>query len=137
MSGALGVGLAELKKIGEINAKRTAIAHRYLEALSGLGGMDLPGSPSYDHVHAWHLFVVKARSVDRKTLMQELAERNIGYGLHFPACHTLSFVKKLAGTVSLPVTEAAAERILSLPLFPSMDDGQVERVITAMKEIFA
>jgi UDP-4-amino-4-deoxy-L-arabinose-oxoglutarate aminotransferase len=69
--------------------------------------------------------------------MQELAERNIGYGLHFPACHTLSYVKRLVGKVDLPVTEEAAERILSIPLYPSMDDGQVERVITAIKEIFA
>jgi UDP-4-amino-4-deoxy-L-arabinose-oxoglutarate aminotransferase len=130
------MGIEQLKKIGEINAKRTAVAHRYLEALSGLNGLDLPGSPSYDHVHAWHLFVIKSRSVERKALMQELAERNIGYGLHFPACHTLSFVQKLFGKADLPVTEAAAERILSIPLYPSMDGGQVERVITAMKEIF-
>jgi UDP-4-amino-4-deoxy-L-arabinose-oxoglutarate aminotransferase len=131
------MGIEQLKKIGDINAKRTGIARRYLEALSGIKGLDLPGSPSYDHVHAWHLFVIKSRSIERKTLMQELAERNIGYGLHFPACHTLSFVKKLVGKVNLPVTEEAAERILSIPLYPSMDDAQVERVITAMKEIFA
>jgi UDP-4-amino-4-deoxy-L-arabinose-oxoglutarate aminotransferase len=131
------MGIEQLKKIGEINAKRTGIARRYLDALSGIKGLDVPGIPAYDHVHSWHLFVIKARSIERKALMQELAERNIGYGLHFPACHTLSYVKRLVGKVDLPATEETAERILSIPLYPSMDDGQVERVITAMKEIFA
>jgi UDP-4-amino-4-deoxy-L-arabinose-oxoglutarate aminotransferase len=131
------LGIVQLRKIGEINAKRTRIALRYLDALSGTKGLDLPGMPAYEHIHSWHLFVIKARSIDRKRLMQELAERNIGYGLHFPACHTLSYIRRLFGKVDLPVTEEAAERILSIPLYPSLEDDQVERVITALKEIFA
>ena len=131
------LGIAQLQKITEINARRTRIARRYLDALSFVGGLDLPGLPAYDHVHSWHLFVIKARSVERKTLMQELAEREIGYGLHFPACHTLSYVKRLIGRVDLPVTEEASGRILSIPLFPSMEDDQVDRVIAALREIFS
>ena len=130
------LGIVQLGKIGEINAHRTRIAERYLDALSRVKGLDLPGVPIYDHVHSWHLFVVKTRTVDRKILMQELAERGIGYGLHFPACHTLKYVKKLFGKIDLPETETASERILSIPLYPSMDDFQVDRVITALKEIF-
>jgi UDP-4-amino-4-deoxy-L-arabinose-oxoglutarate aminotransferase len=130
------LGIAQLRKIDEINARRTRIARHYLDALAGLKGIDLPGVPGYDHVHAWHLFVIKARSLDRKTLMAELAERSIGYGLHFPACHTLKYVQRLFGKTSLPRTEDAAGRILSIPLYPSMDETQVERVIAALREIF-
>jgi UDP-4-amino-4-deoxy-L-arabinose-oxoglutarate aminotransferase len=130
------LGIVQLKKIGEINAKRTGIARRYLQALSGVKGLDLPGVPLYDHVHSWHLFVIKARSLNRPTLMKELAERGIGYGLHFPACHRLAYVVKLFGKTDLPETEAAMERILSIPLYPSMDESQAGRVIGALKEIF-
>ncbi|HPR53624.1 MAG TPA: aminotransferase class I/II-fold pyridoxal phosphate-dependent enzyme [Deltaproteobacteria bacterium] len=129
------LGIVQLAKIGEINAKRTRIAKRYLDGLSNLKGLDLPGIPTYAHVHSWHLFVVKARSIGRAALMQELAERNIGYGLHFPACHALSYVREHLGTVSLPETEAAAESILSIPLYPSMEDSQIDRVILALREI--
>ncbi len=130
------LGIVQLNKINEINARRTHIALRYMEGLSQVKGLDLPGVPAYNHVHSWHLFVVKTRSVDRKMLMAELAERNIGYGLHFPACHTLKYIRKLSGKITLPETEAAAERILSLPLYPSLEEPQVNRVITALKEIF-
>ena len=130
------LGIVQLNKINEINTRRTRIAQSYLDGLSQVKGLDLPGVPAYNHVHSWHLFVVKARSVDSKILMAELAERNIGYGLHFPACHTLKYIKKLFGKTDLPETEAAAERILSIPLYPSLDESQVNRVITALKEIF-
>jgi UDP-4-amino-4-deoxy-L-arabinose-oxoglutarate aminotransferase len=131
------LGIVQLKKIKEINSRRTQIARQYLEGLSGIPGLDLPGLPTYDHVHSWHLFVIKARTIDRKTLMRELAERNIGYGLHFPACHKLTFIRRLYGEIRLPVTEDLSERILSIPLYPSMEDEQVDRVIAALKEIFA
>ncbi len=131
------LGLAQLKKIGEINGRHSRIAKKYLESLAGLKGLDLPGIPSYDHVHSWHLFIIKAAGVDRKVVMQELAERNIGYGLHFPACHSLSYIRKRFGDIDVPETQAAAGRVLSIPLYPSLDDGQADRVVLALKEIFA
>jgi UDP-4-amino-4-deoxy-L-arabinose-oxoglutarate aminotransferase len=74
-------------------------------------------------------------AMDRKDFMDALAEQNIGYGLHFPACHTLSYVKKLFGETDLPVTEDIARKIISLPIFPGMDDAQVERVIDVVRGI--
>lgn len=130
------LGIVQLNKINEINARRSRIAQSYLDGLSQVKGLDLPGVPAYNHVHSWHLFVVKTRSVERTILMAELAERNIGYGFHFPACHTLKYIKNLYGKITLPETEAAAERIISIPLFPSLDESQVNRIITALKEIF-
>ncbi len=130
------LGLAQLDKLDAINSRRAEIAKRYLEGLSGIPGLDLPGSPACEHVHSWHLFVVKARGMDRKLFMEGLAERNIGYGLHFPACHTLTCVREACGEVSLPVTEEVAKMILSLPLYPDMEEGQVGRVIAAVKEMF-
>ena len=129
------LGIVQLKKIEEINGKRSGIARRYLEGLSSLSGIDLPGLPKYEHTHPWHLFVVKITAMNRSAFMEALAEENIGYGLHFPACHMLSYVQKSFGRIELPVTEEASEKILSLPLYPGMDDQQVERVIDAVKKI--
>ena len=129
------IGIAQFKKIPEITGRRNGIARQYLEKLSPIEGLDLPGVPPYDHGHAWHLFVVKVTSMDRRAFMEALAEKNIGYGLHFPACHTLTYVESLFGKSELPVTEAVADKIISLPLYPGMDDVQVQRVIDAVREI--
>ena len=71
--------------------------------------------------------------------MEKLSEYNVGYGLHFPANHMLSYVKKRfaipAG--SLPETERAAAGIISLPLFPDMSDADVHYVGEAIREILS
>ncbi len=131
------IGLEQLKRIAVITHKRTEIAEQYLESLSGISGLDLPGTPAFDHKHAWHLFVVKIKSMGRHDLMQRLAEKNIGYGLHFPACHTLSYVQKRFGRTELKVTEEAADKIISLPLYPGMEDEQVQRVIDAARKLLS
>ena len=68
-----------------------------------------------------------------------LAERNGGVGLHFPPCHLLSYVKERFGTAegTLPETEAAGARLLSLPLFPGMTDSDADYVCEAVREILA
>ena len=97
--------------------------------------MELPGDPSYPHDHAHHLFVVKILAMERERFMERLSDHNVGYGLHFPACHLLKYVKDRFGVVKLPETERAAQRILSLPLFPDMTDGDVAYVCAAVREI--
>jgi len=129
------LGIVQMKKIEEINAKRSKIATRYLTGLSSLSGIELPGLPEYEHTHSWHLFVIKITSMERPAFMEALAEENIGYGLHFPACHALSYIQKLYGSIDLPVTQEVSGKILSLPLYPGMDDEQVERVIDMVKKI--
>jgi len=129
------LGLVQMNRIKEITKMRNKIAGHYIRRLSDLAGLDLPGSPPYAHDHAWHLFVVKVSGMSRKDFMRALADENVGYGLHFPACHTLSYIKKYFGKTSLPVTEDAAGKIISLPIYPSMDDIKVEKVIHAVRKI--
>jgi len=67
--------------------------------------------------------------------MERLADYNIGYGFHFPACHLLKYVRERFGVQRLPETERAAQAILSLPLFPEMDDADVSYVCSSVKTI--
>ena len=69
--------------------------------------------------------------------MERLSEYNIGYGLHFPPCHRLTYVTARFGVTSLPETERAADRIISLPLFPDMTDQDVGYVCAAVREILS
>jgi len=131
------LGLAQFERWPELNAKRSKLAQLYLKGLKGVKGVDLPKSPQYEHTNAWHLFVIKILALSRDEFMSRLAEYNIGYGLHFPPAHTLSYVKeRYAASIGLlSETERAADRIISLPLFPDMRHEDVQYVCAAIKEI--
>jgi len=131
------LGLAQLERWQEMNLRRARLAELYLAGLKDISGIDLPEIPEYDHTHAWHLFVIKVLSINREEFMSRLSDYNIGYGLHFPPAHDLSYVKeKYPESVGmLAETERAAEKILSLPLFPDMQEKDVQYVCTAIKEI--
>lgn len=131
------LGLAQLERWQELNLRRAKLAELYFEGLKDISGIDLPEVPEYDHIHAWHLFVIKMLALNRDEFMNRLADYNIGYGLHFPSTHTLSYVKeKYNESIDLiPETERAADKIISLPLFPDMPEKDVHYVCTAIKEI--
>ncbi len=133
------IGVVQVGKVKRMNERRAALAARYLEGLRGIQGIDLPESPSYPHGHSWHLFIVKVWSMDRDAFLGRLADRNIGVGLHFPPCHLLAYVRQRFGTTEgdLPGCERAGARILSLPLFPGMADGDVDYVCAATREILS
>lgn len=132
------LGLAQLERVDALNGRRKSLAERYFEGLSDAAGIDLPGVPPYPHGHPWHLFVVKVTGMPRDHFFHRLSEYNIGYGLHFPAAHRLRYVRERYGAVPgglLKETERAAERIVSLPLFPGMSFDDVDYVCQAIQEI--
>ena len=131
------LGLAQLSRLPGLNQRRSHLAALYLAGLKDEERIDLPGLPGYSHVHAWHLFIIKLKDMDRRSFMEKLSEYNVGYGLHFPANHLLAYVKERfpAPEGALPETERAAEGIISLPLFPDMLDGDVHYVCEAIREI--
>ena len=131
------LGVVQLERLQEFNTRRSKLAKLYLEGLNGISGIELPQLPGYDHTHAWHLFVIKNLKLNRDEFMNKLAEYNIGYGLHFPATHILSYVKERYPVVAdtLKETNRAADKILSLPLFPDMLEEDVQYVCSAIKEI--
>ncbi|GAB6267875.1 MAG: UDP-4-amino-4-deoxy-L-arabinose aminotransferase [Smithella sp.] len=131
------LGLAQMERWQEFNQKRTSLAQLYLEGLKDISGIDLPQIPEYNHVHAWHLFVIKVSAVNRDEFMNRLSDYNIGYGLHFPPTHALNYIKaRYADNIGLlPETDLAAQKIISLPLFPDMREKDVVYVCKAIKEI--
>jgi UDP-4-amino-4-deoxy-L-arabinose-oxoglutarate aminotransferase len=131
------LGLAQLERWQDLNARRRMLACLYLEGLSDVPGLDLPQVPPYHHTHAWHLFIIKVKNYPRDDFMAKLADYNVGYGLHFPPAHTLSYVKRKydVKNESLPETCRAADQIISLPLFPDMTEDDIQYVCSAIKEI--
>ena len=131
------LGLAQLSRLKELNSRRRQLADLYRKRLEGVEGVELPGVPNYPHTHAWHLFIIKVISMDRKRFMERLSEYQIGYGIHFPAGHRLSYIqnKYKIKKGELKETERADTKIVSLPLFPDMKEEDVSYVCEAVREI--
>lgn len=121
------IGLAQLSRLPEFAARRRLLSQRYLEALSGVQGLDLPAGGDG---HAWHLFVVKLNArarINREEFIVALRELNVGAGIHFLPVNTLSCYRN-AGARAAPAAEKAGGACVSLPLYPLMSDADADYV---------
>jgi len=140
---AAALGLGQLSRIEEFNAKRAELASLYLEKISGIHEISPLAIPRYQMKHSWHLFIVRLdiekAGMDRDEFMQELKRKNIGTGIHFRAVHLQKYYTEAMQTRRgmLPNTEWNSDRIVSLPLFPDMTEKDVDSVIEAIKEVLS
>ncbi|MDW5563816.1 MAG: DegT/DnrJ/EryC1/StrS family aminotransferase [Methanomassiliicoccus sp.] len=122
-------GRVQLKHLDEWNERRRAIARRYAERLKDVEQVVLPPMPSRDVTPVFHLFVIQAD--DRDSLARSLQARDIDTAVHYPVPIHLQPVYKDAfgfSEGSYPESERLASRVLSLPIFPTLTDGEVDRV---------
>jgi dTDP-4-amino-4,6-dideoxygalactose transaminase len=117
----------KLRRLGADNAHRRAMMHRYRERLPAWC-TPVAEHPRGTSVH--HLAVVQVP--DRAAATTALDRAGIGWGIHYPvACHQHAVYADFADE-RLPVAERAAERILSLPMSPTLSTQQVDRVCAAL-----
>ena len=132
-------GISQLQKLPKFLQRRREIAHRYDEAFASLSEIN-PLAVRPDVLHAYHLYVIRVDSnilgIDRTALFTKLREKGIGVNVHYIPVHLHPFYREKfhTGLGLCPVAEAAYEQIISLPMFPSMSDEDVEEVIEAMKK---
>ncbi len=114
---------------------RRRVAARYRDALAGIAEIEVPVEASYAR-HVYHLFVIRADR--RDALQQHLTSERIGTGLHYPLpLHLQHAYRSMGlGEGTFPVTERAATRLLSLPMFPELADSQIEQVADAIRRFY-
>jgi dTDP-4-amino-4,6-dideoxygalactose transaminase len=133
---ALQCAILDLKlpRLAGWNERRRQAAAWYRERLGEDDRIVLPRElPGRQHVY--HLFVVRLKERDR--VLQELGDRGIAAGLHYPvALHLQTAYQDLGWRPGdFPESEAAAASILSLPMFPHLTEEQVDYVCRSLKEI--
>jgi len=127
---ALQAGLLHVKlgHLAKWNAQRRERAAEYGRLLSASDAVVTPHEPSWSKA-VYHLYVV--RTADREGLMEHLKKQGIGSGIHYPIPLHLqkayASMKYLRG--DFPVTERAAEEIVSLPMFPQLTTDQQIRIV--------
>ncbi|HEV8527742.1 MAG TPA: DegT/DnrJ/EryC1/StrS family aminotransferase [Actinomycetes bacterium] len=124
---------AKLRRLARWNAARQVAAARYDSLLAEIPQVRVPVTMP-GNVHVWHLYVVRVPERDR--VLAALQAAGIGASIHYPTpIHLTGAYRSLGyGPGSMPVAEAAAEEILSLPLYPHITAVQQERVVAELKE---
>jgi dTDP-4-amino-4,6-dideoxygalactose transaminase len=140
---ASSLGLVQLRRLPKFAARREELAQRYHRELAHLP-LVLPAKAAPGDAHSWHLYVIRltddaVRSgKSRDQVIEELGARGIGTSVHYVPLHRQPYWRdrdKLTPQ-QFPSTETAFERMISIPLYTKMTDGDQGRVIAALKEIF-
>jgi dTDP-4-amino-4,6-dideoxygalactose transaminase len=128
------LGLQQLKKLSDNNQKRQRLTQAYWEAFSDLD-VGLPFKSLGYGEPAFHIFpLLLPPGLDRNAVMAGFRDYGIQSSIHYRPIHTFSYYRRKYGDVRLPITEALAQREVTLPLFPTMTDAQQALVIEAVRE---
>jgi len=135
---AAAVGLGQLRRLEEFNARRRALAARYYELWERGAPLRLPERG--DDGHSWHVFApllpLAELSLSRAQFIEAMKARGIGVGVHYPAIHLFSVYRALGYREGqFPNAERIGRETVTLPLFPAMQLHDVERVVAAVTEI--
>ena len=136
------IGLHQLRHLPGFQARRAALAHQYFEqfrkAQSSILPLELPPENFTDS--NWHMFQIalslEQLNTNRAQIMAELKEQGIGTGVHYPAITGFTLYRKLGYRLAdTPIAERIGRSILTLPLFPTMADGDVDRIVATLVAI--
>lgn len=135
------IGIHQLPRIGGWLARRAEIWARYDAAFADLP-VETPAPPADEPgtVHARHLYTLlvdpDTAGIGRDALMQRLYQRGVGTGVHYIGVHLHPYYRETFGLEpeDFPNATHISERTLSIPLSPGLTDGDVDRVIEAVRD---
>jgi len=134
------LAISQLTKLSDWVKRRQDIAKKYDKVFSSMPEI----TPLYvrkDVSHAYHLYVIRLNlekiKVDRAKIFSALRMMNIGVNVHYIPVHMHPFYQQKLGTKHgmCPVAEKAYEEIMSIPIFPKMNDNDVNDVIKGVKKV--
>lgn len=134
------LALAQLKKLEMMWTKRKIIAERYNEGVKDNCFVKTPAIVK-NRESAYHLYTIQIElerlKINRAQFINELKNRGIGTSVHFIPLYRHSFYREKFSLSpdNFPVSENIFNRIISLPIWPGMNDTQIERVINNVNEV--
>ena len=132
------LGLSQLRKLPAWLRRRREIAARYDAAFKDMPALITPVVPG-DRESAWHLYVVRFNTAslhrDRGAVFAALRAENIGVNVHYIPVHLHTAYEGASGRGRFPIAEQAYDEMVTLPIWPGMQDGDVDDVITAVQRV--
>ncbi len=131
---AAAIGIVQLKKLEDFNNKRIDNAKYLTENIDEIDGIDAPYVDS-NVKHVFHQFTVRVEESNRDKLMEFLKDSGIGTGIHYPKpIYKQKIYQELGFNSLCPEAESASSEVLSLPVHPSLDELELEKIVSALKE---
>jgi dTDP-4-amino-4,6-dideoxygalactose transaminase len=131
------IGIHQLRKLEEMTVRRIAIAQAYNTAFREDPELELPPDRR-DSRHCWHLYILRLNldmlSADRDAYFAEMRAQGVGCSVHFIPIQLHPYYRKLMDSDPCPRALAEYSRLISIPLYPSMSDTDVNYVIEAVKK---
>ena len=130
------LGISQLAKLDRFVARRRTLAALYADKLAVLAPhVKLATSPAWSDP-ALHLLTVlidfEALGTSRLAVVEALKAQGVGSQVHYIPVHTQPYYQARYGALNLPGADAWYARCLTLPLYPTMADGDVDRVVGAL-----
>jgi len=125
----------KLKYLDLWTSQRVSIAKKYNEALNGMGDIITPYLHT-DSTHSYHLYVIRTKSRDK--LQKHLSEKGIGTLIHYPIPPHLQYAYKFLEhkVGDFPIAEELSKSLLSLPIWPGMNDVEIKYVIDSISSFY-
>jgi perosamine synthetase len=139
---AAAIGVQQLAKAEAMRQQRQRIAERYCAALADMDEIALPIRDG-NRLHSWHLFPVQLRldrlTISRDAFLSSLEQRGVHCSVHWRPLHLHPYYQRTYGwkPAHCPAATATWERLVSLPLFSTMREREVEQVIAAVRDVCA
>lgn len=134
------LGISQMKKVDRVIEMRRKVASYITEKLSAIKELSLPVSPlGYHHVYQMYTIRVDAGKERRDALRNYLLEKGIMNRIYFDPVHLTYFYRKTFGFKGgeLPITEDLANKVLSIPIYPSMTKDEADYVTKSIEDFFA
>ena len=134
---AAAIGRAQLAKLDRFNQRRRRNASVLDEALAGIDGVVTPTERRGYH-HVYHQYTVRVAG-DRDRFQAVLSDLGVGSAIHYEVpVHRQPLYRDLGyGDVSMPEAERAAAQVVSLPVHPALTDGDLDRIVEAVRKAAA
>jgi dTDP-4-amino-4,6-dideoxygalactose transaminase len=137
---AAALGRRQLVRAGEMQRHREEVARRYDRALRNVEELELPPA-NPDRLLAWHLYPIRLRlerlTVDRNAFLDGLRDAGVGCSVHWRPLHLHPYYEETFGwqPAHLPIASAVWERLVSLPIFPTMTEAEIRHVTATVRAL--
>ncbi len=128
---------AQLDKLEEIQVRRARVASRYREELGAWAqahGARLPATDGDRQANDHLFYVLLPDEETRERCLSGLRARGVMAAFHYVPLHSSPYGRRLGAAGELPVTDRVARTLVRLPLHPRLSEGDVDRVVGAVKE---
>lgn len=129
------IGIKQLGMLESFVERRRQIAKIYDSFFKDNENIIVPFETE-NSKHSYHLYVIRVKKTIRDNLIEEMKKENIFLGIHYPTpVHQQPLIKKMGKIPKLRITEKISKEIVSLPMYPLLEDDDVKMIAEKIKEI--